>query len=181
MNYLQSYLRNKFSRIHIKTISSVIKGNNGHVGNCLKHLENIPEKFCMKTRRKNITLPNVIQNIPMLQEIAYYEHKQEIENYLEQKRLEREHLKREAKENGTLQTCNCCFDEEVMPTDVLTCELGCKFCRDCIKKSIEVAMGDAKIDFKCLNDCNSEFNLQTIQVSVLFLLMKHLFNDMVFF
>lgn len=161
-DYLLLYFRNKFDRVNLRAITNVLQNQNFQVGKCICTLEK--SQSIMKTRRKHVHLPNVIQNIPMLQEIAYYEHRDEIEQYLEEKLKQKARLRAEAKEKNLLQTCNCCYDDEVMPSDVLTCGGGCKFCRDCIKKSVEICVGEGKVDFRCLSDCGEEFCLQTIQV-----------------
>lgn len=71
---------------------------------------------------------------------------------------------KEAKEKGLLETCSCCFDDEVLVKNIYNCENGCKFCKCCIQKSSEVRFGEGKLDFPCLNNCDSAFSLQTLQV-----------------
>ncbi|XP_050294818.1 uncharacterized protein LOC126734994 [Anthonomus grandis grandis] len=103
-------------------------------------------------------------NIPLLQECAYFEHKTEILKRLEAKRQQLEQSRANAKELGLLETCGCCYDDEVMPQDILTCPSGCRFCRDCIRRSAEVAFGDGKLDIICFTpNCDQEFSLQVLQ------------------
>lgn len=71
--------------------------------------------------------------------------------------------RREAINKGTIKTCTCCYDEEVLPRDIFTCNLGCNFCKSCIIKATEIQFGEGKLDFPCLSNCNSEFSLQTLQ------------------
>jgi len=58
----------------------------------------------------------------------------------------------EAKERNELQECSCCYDTEVLFEDMLTCPEGHLFCRDCIRQSAEVVIGEGKTHFACLGD-----------------------------
>ncbi|KAG5876149.1 hypothetical protein JTB14_021081 [Gonioctena quinquepunctata] len=79
-------------------------------------------------------------------------------------RKEKEEQDRQyAKENGQVISCQCCYDEEVMVKDSFSCPMDCRFCRDCIQKSCEIALGEGKTEYKCLNDCPEQFTLQTLQ------------------
>lgn len=98
-------------------------------------------------------------------QLAYLTHREEIKKYMLEKEKREEQERVEAKKNGLMETCQCCYDEEVMPKDTFNCPNGCKFCRECIKKSCEVAFGEGKTDFPCLAACPTEFTLQTLQVS----------------
>ncbi|KAF2880357.1 hypothetical protein ILUMI_25820, partial [Ignelater luminosus] len=109
-------------------------------------------------------MPEVIYiYIPLLQEIAFIEHGNEIKEYLKLKKVKETKEKLEAKEAGLLQTCSCCYDDDVMPKDIYKCKNGCVFYKDCVCSGAEVAFGDGKLDFVCLNNCTSHFNLQTLQ------------------
>lgn len=143
----------------------------------------IKKKDVMKCKRKHTPLPENLENIPLLQEVkawtcqqifhllllvifqlAYLSHKEEIKTHLLQKQKWEKQERLDAKKNSLMETCNCCYDEEVMPKDTYNCPNGCKFCKECIKKSCEVALGEGKTDFPCLADCSAEFTLQTLQV-----------------
>lgn len=103
--------------------------------------------------------------------MAYLSHRKDIKNYLLEKQKQEEQERLEAKKDGLMETCSCCYDEEVMPKDTFNCPNGCKFCRECIKKSCEVALGEGKTDFPCLAECSIEFTLQTLQVSLFALIL----------
>ena len=69
-----------------------------------------------------------------------------------------------ARIRNELQTCSCCYDNEILFEDMLTCPDGHLFCRDCIRRSVEVAIGDGKSHFNCLYDnCELEFTTATLQ------------------
>ena len=59
------------------------------------------------------------------------------------RRREEEKTKRlaEAQEKKELLECGCCFDDEVLPEDSLTCPEGHLFCRECIRRSSEEVVG----------------------------------------
>lgn len=104
------------------------------------------------------------QSIPLLQELAYFEHKKEILDYIEKKKLQEEDDRLQAKRMGLFQTCSCCYDEEVMPDDIVNCPQGCRFCKSCVKRSSEIAVGEGKVNFPCLSgNCNAEFSLRVLQ------------------
>lgn len=97
--------------------------------------------------------------------MAYIIHKEEILEYMKEQKKDEELERQYAKKNGLLRTCNCCFDDEILERDIVTCENGCGFCKQCVQKSVEVAFGDGKLEFGCLTNCQSQFSLQTLQVS----------------
>lgn len=73
----------------------------------------------------------------------------------------------EAKTAGLLEECTCCFDDEIMPEDMLTCPEGHAFCRQCVMRSTEVAVGESRAKFPCLTGtCESDFTLAVIQKAV---------------
>ncbi|KAF2904452.1 hypothetical protein ILUMI_01733, partial [Ignelater luminosus] len=163
VHYAICFLQNQFSRVSLRIIRRIVKK---HKHNCLaayKELQKVNPKTYRKSKRGTRTMPEVIQNIPLLQEIAFIEHRDEIEEYLKLRKVQEAEEKLEAKEAGLLQTCSCCYDDEVMPTDIYECENGCVFCKDCVRICAEIAFGEGKLDFACLNNCTSHFNLQTLQ------------------
>lgn len=96
--------------------------------------------------------------------MAFVEHENEIKTVILKRKAKAVRDRKKAKVAGILQTCSCCFDDEVMPTDIYECENGCIFCKNCIRRGTEVAFGDGKLEFVCLNSCSSFFSLRTLQV-----------------
>ncbi|XP_044269250.1 uncharacterized protein LOC123014283 [Tribolium madens] len=168
-HYALVFLKNTFNKLSIRTIQSVYQANstkdNCNLSKTFNQLEKM-QKFgieVMKSVRRAAPLPNNITNIPLLQEIAYLGHRREITDYVNEIK-QRENLEREeVKSLGLMQTCNCCYDEEVLPREIYTCENNCEFCKSCIVKSVEVAFGEGKLSFPCLASCESSFSLQTLQ------------------
>ena len=48
----------------------------------------------------------------------------------------------EARESGNLMECVCCCDEECLVEDMLPCGGGHLFCKDCVQRASEVAIGN---------------------------------------
>ena len=83
--------------------------------------------------------------------------------YMRKKRLERERLVAKARKikrgKGVLKECPCCFDNELLTEDLLSCPGGHPFCRSCIRQSTEVAVGEGRGRFPCLSDGVRNINL----------------------
>ncbi|XP_049838075.1 uncharacterized protein LOC126282429 [Schistocerca gregaria] len=106
---------------------------------------------------------NDVKDISFMQEVAFIENRQDIETYLNEKELKRVESLRKAKENNELLECGCCFDNEVLVEDVVTCAEGDIFCKTCLKKYAENQIGDGKTVFTCLSNCTAEFSLKMLQ------------------
>ncbi|CAH1128313.1 unnamed protein product [Ceutorhynchus assimilis] len=166
--YIKSILRRKYNQLYVKDINYAIECTaHTNILAMVNYLETRLKAGAIKSVKTNSTITRPDSHnitIPLLQELAYFEHKEEILKYLEEKKDEAAKDRLEAKQLGLMQNCSCCFDDEVMPLDILTCTGGCRFCRECIKRSSEVAFGDGKINFPCLSDgCNEVFSLQMLQ------------------
>jgi len=55
-----------------------------------------------------------------------------------------------AKERNELLTCGCCFEDECLFEDMAPCEDGHLFCKECICRSVESAVGEGRTKFQCL-------------------------------
>lgn len=44
------------------------------------------------------------------------------------------------RENGLVE-CPCCFEEEVLPEEMLSCPAGHSFCEDCVKRYVKSQIG----------------------------------------
>ena len=62
-----------------------------------------------------------------------------------------------------LEECGCCYTT-VPFEQMLTCPAGHLFCSDCIRRSTEVVIGQARSHFPCLAlDCSTEFLVSILQ------------------
>lgn len=100
-------------------------------------------------------------------QIAYLEHRKDIRALFKLCDENYRRAKDEAIKNNLLQTCKCCFDEELIPEECYFCKKFCIFCKSCVKSGVETGIGDGKLDFPCLADCGSEFSVATLQVKKL--------------
>ncbi|KAF5294533.1 hypothetical protein FQR65_LT10725 [Abscondita terminalis] len=162
-DYILSYLRNKFNNLPLRTIKEILVKNEYKFLKSCSMLEQIPATQQMKCKRRLSIMPEVSESIPLLQEIAYYEHKKEILAYMKKRKSHEEIEKAQTKQAGLMKTCSCCFDDEVMPKNIFCCENGCSFCKFCIAKGVEVAFGEGKVDFACLTNCSAYFSFQVLQ------------------
>lgn len=78
----------------------------------------------------------------------------------------------EALLSNLMQTCQCCFDDELIPEECYFCKNGCIFCKDCVKGGAEAAIGDGKLYFACLVNCGYDFGISTLQVGTITKLTK---------
>ena len=62
-----------------------------------------------------------------------------------------------------LLECQCCFNEECMPSKCASCESGHMFCHACILRGTESKMADGENHIKCFTTCDSEFSLSVLQ------------------
>lgn len=55
-----------------------------------------------------------------------------------------------------------------MPVDIIFCDNGHEFCKECVQRAAEVEIGQGKLDFPCLQNCEAKFSLQVLQVGICF-------------
>ncbi|CAH1170276.1 unnamed protein product [Phaedon cochleariae] len=104
------------------------------------------------------------KNVSLLQVITYIKYRKQIKRFLKMKDESYRLAKEEAKKYNLLETCQCCFDDELIPEECYFCMKDCVFCKDCVKRGAEHVIGKADIKFPCLANCESEFALHTIQM-----------------
>ncbi|CAH0559360.1 unnamed protein product [Brassicogethes aeneus] len=163
-SYVEKFLRNSFDRVPVRVIFSTVWERRCSLATAHSRLRQyMRDGRLNKTRRKPVKLSVDRKNIPLLQELAYINHREEIVEYLEKKKLEEEQERADATLKGLMRSCSCCYDERVMPKDSFECSAGCNFCRECVKTSCEVALGEGKLELPCLADCGARFGLRTLQ------------------
>lgn len=125
-------------------------------------LDRLPKAF--RNPRKTIFIEKRSKSICLLQELAYIQYKKKIKEFLKWKDDNYRKARKEAEANGLLQTCQCCFDNSLIPEECYFCKRGCTFCRECVKLGAETVIGNNGLDFPCLADCGSEFSIPTLQM-----------------
>ncbi|KAK3913520.1 E3 ubiquitin-protein ligase RNF216 [Frankliniella fusca] len=141
-NQATMFLRNKYRKLRVTDITSAFSRNKYNLTLTCRELDNWKGTE-LKSRRNQVDYDLTRHdggkgiNVPFLQE---------------------------AKENGELLECQCCYDSEVMLEDIRPCSEGQHiFCVTCVQRSSEQRIGDGHTTFPCLADCSSEFNLQTLR------------------
>ena len=60
--------------------------------------------------------------------------------------------------------CLICFDEENLECDMVSCPKGHLFCKECIQRGSNVAIGDGKSILKCMTiDCPESINIAKLE------------------
>ena len=86
-------------------------------------------------------------------------------DYIRKKKEEKEQRFKMAEERGELLECPCCYDDKVLFEDMQACPEGHIFCQECISRSAEAALSEAKANFRCLQgECELEFSHKVLQM-----------------
>lgn len=152
-----AFLKRHYNKLGVNTLLHAYEHNKHNLSLTTMTLDKIePEE-------KHLTLSFTTADIPLLQEIAFILHREEIRTYLnnlkEKEAVEFQNLK----ENNGLLECQCCFDNECMPSKCSSCDNGHTFCNACIIKGTEVKLSESETHIHCFVNCKSEFNLSTLQ------------------
>lgn len=68
-HYAIVFLRNMFNKINVRTIQTEFAKNNGNLFMTIKKLKSAKKSDYLKSIRRPILMPQIIQNIPLLQEV----------------------------------------------------------------------------------------------------------------
>ncbi|XP_040566708.1 uncharacterized protein [Lepeophtheirus salmonis] len=126
-------------------------------------LKNTKERT-RKTKRLlfECTIPKEL-DIAFLKEYQVAKKVDEITKFLNDLTLERKHKVEEAKKTNSLNSCQCCFDDELLDRDMVLCPEKHKFCKECILRASEIALGEGKPGLNCLMECHTAFQLSVLQ------------------
>lgn len=163
-NHGMAYLETRYRTIALNNIRMSFQKNNYNLTLTCKELNRWTGPFSPPCNTFTCTVPDT-EDIPVsfLQEVAFIENKHRIEDFMVRKEQRKKEAFEMAKANGELLECMCCFDSEVMAEDVATCTDGHLFCKRCVRRAAEVAIGNAQSGFSCLTDCNAEFSLKVLR------------------
>ncbi|XP_018057695.1 PREDICTED: uncharacterized protein LOC108693320 [Atta colombica] len=154
------FLKYYFSKMRVNTLVKAYSQYMNNLSLTAKALEALnpdmkTKRYCNKT--------TVTEDIPFLQECAFIQHKAELKKYLDEVKAKEEQEFNELKAKNELLECQCCYDDECMPSKCSTCEDGHIFCNSCIIRSTDVVLGDGNTRVDCLLQCGSEFPLSILQ------------------
>ncbi|XP_012523020.1 uncharacterized protein LOC105828962 [Monomorium pharaonis] len=154
------FLKFYFSKLRVNTLMKAYVQYNHNLSLTAKALEALNPD--MKTKRYNIKMV-LTEDIPFLQECAFIRHKTDLKKYLNEIKVKEEQEFNELKAKNELLECQCCYDNECMPSKCSTCEDGHLFCNSCIIRSTDVILGDGKTRIDCLLQCGCEIPISVLQ------------------
>ncbi|XP_049833243.1 LOW QUALITY PROTEIN: uncharacterized protein LOC126276571 [Schistocerca gregaria] len=158
-----NYLKSRYRKIRIVVLQEYLMKNKYSLTKACAELDKC--RNFMKSKRGEHEIQyneKDMKNIPFMQEVAFIENKEKIRKYLNEKELKRVKSFKKAKENNESE-CGCCYDDEVLAEDTVTCIEGHIFCKTCLQKYAETQIGDGKTIFTCLSNCDAEFSLKMLQ------------------
>ncbi|CAH1957989.1 unnamed protein product [Acanthoscelides obtectus] len=173
--YVECFFMNKYPSIYKTHISFLLYQGSTRQPKCISLLKMDEElqkaeqkgEQVMKCRRKPTTMRvDPGEDIRLLQELAYLEHRIDILDYKLKKQQEETDRRKFAKENGLTVSCQCCFVDDLLPEEVYSCTNDYCFCGECIRKSCEMKFGEKDIQFPCLAACGSQFAWKTLQAAL---------------
>ncbi|XP_043278217.1 uncharacterized protein [Venturia canescens] len=153
------FLKTYFSKIKVTTITRIYRQYAYNLSASAEALEATPAE--MKSKRFGYEVPT--ENITLLQEIAFIKHKDEIKEYIDNKKRAEEAEFKMMKENNFLVECECCYDSECLPSKCSTCVKGHLFCNNCIITGTNTKLGEGETRIECFLNCGSEISLSTLQ------------------
>ena len=104
--------------------------------------------------------------IQFVKERRFVELRTAIEAELKKRETERRQALEEARLSNSLVECGCCFNDECLGEDMVSCKAGHLYCKECIKRSTNVAMGEGNTIIRCLGQCEEEIPTKELQKAV---------------
>ena len=98
--------------------------------------------------------------IKIVKEKKFVELREDIEAEKERRITEREQAFEAARLSNSFVECQCCFNEECLGEDMVTCNGGHLFCKECVQRS---ANREGATIFRCLGQCEEEIPTKELQ------------------
>lgn len=131
-------LKKEFRQISVMVINKIFTANNGLFVPCVRSLKKY-SGVKRKTRRPDHECPMPQEiDINFLKELQYSRKEEEIKQYIKAQQDEHEKLVQEARKNGQLMECKCCFNDDCLIEDMLPCQGKHLFCKECVQRASEV-------------------------------------------
>uniref|UniRef100_T1J9K2 RING-type domain-containing protein n=1 Tax=Strigamia maritima TaxID=126957 RepID=T1J9K2_STRMM len=112
---------------------------------------------------EKIEMPQPMDEL-FYKELQYLELADDIKDYQKKKKDEKKRKVDDARCAGTLMTCECCFEDELLLEDMLPCVDDHLFCKDCIRRQAEINIGANNLHFPCFNGyCKKHFSMKVLQ------------------
>ena len=121
-----------------------------------------------KTRRPDHECLRPVEiDLNFLKEVKYARMEEKVKAHEKEVEKQRQLKIADARENGTLEECKCCYSDEILREDMFSCQGGHCYCKDCIQRASEVAVGEGKTRLQCLGgnegNCDESFELSVLQ------------------
>ncbi|XP_041354024.1 uncharacterized protein LOC121371875 isoform X2 [Gigantopelta aegis] len=173
-NHCLIQLKNDFPRLKDGYMKTVLESHNHHYTPVRKELQSQQahlsdtgrqsKKIRSQQRESQIPLPEEPDEF-FFHELLFYENEGRIKEHFKVKEEERQLQVLLAKEKGELYECGCCFDDECLFEDLFACADGHLFCKECVRRSTETALGEGKTRFPCLTGaCDHDVPLSSLQL-----------------
>ena len=104
--------------------------------------------------------------IQFVKERRFVELRTAIEAELKKRETERKQALEEARLSNSLVECGCCYNDECLGEDMVSCKGGHLYCKECIKRSTNVAMGEGNTIIRCLGQCEEEIPTKELEKAV---------------
>ncbi|CAK9829067.1 E3 ubiquitin-protein ligase RNF216 [Anthophora retusa] len=156
------FLKSYFNGIEDKILETEYVLNMYHLTSTAEALErtrpagSLDKKMCLWER-------HLSENTLLLQECAFIMYKEQIREYLDKVKEEEMKEFEKLKEKNELLQCECCYNDECIPSKCSTCTNGHVFCNSCILSGTESMLAEGKTRISCFTDCDEEFSLPTLQ------------------
>lgn len=159
-----AYLEARYKRIALDDIWSSFQKNKHNLTLTCSELDKWNGPVHPPRETYDCAVPKT-EDIPVsfLQEVAFIENEERIKDFIDTQEQWKRGAFEMAKANGELLECQCCYDNEVMAEDMAACNEGHLFCTECIRRSAEIAIGNAQNGFACLTACTAEFSLKVLR------------------
>ncbi|XP_078001133.1 uncharacterized protein LOC144453676 [Glandiceps talaboti] len=97
-------------------------------------------------------------------ELLFMQHEPLITEKLEEKKQAHQARVERARTRRELQVCVCCYEDELLFDEMVACEDGHLFCKECVRRSSEEVIGRSRVEFPCLApDCKCHFSVSVLQ------------------
>lgn len=157
-----TFLKFQFKYHKHATLKNIYESCNYHLNSTATIVEQVPpDRQSARVTRLWEKCPS--EDIPLLQECAFIMHKAEIRKYFEKLKKKEDAEFRRLKENQELLECQCCYDNECMPSKCSTCNDGHIFCNACIVRGTESKLAQGETHIPCFVTCDEKFSLATLQ------------------
>ena len=136
-------LKKEFCKIPCSVIKRIFKSNKGLFLPSARQLQEqehkIHKRWFKRSLEKCLTPTKIDFNF--LKELQYFQKEVEIQRFLEEKNSALKRKIEEERIKGNLMECSCCCNDECFAEDMLPCGGAHIFCKNCIQRASDVAIG----------------------------------------